>query len=184
MTNFSGPPSVRASADTMPETAPNAPRRAAEWGVHVAVGCLAWLALTQRWAGTELGVGAAVAVLAAVASHVVWSRNGATFWGAGALLLPGWQVARYAVTGTVEILGVLIRRLGGRRAASLLLSVRFDAGGDDALAQTRRALAVAYTSMTPNFIVLGIDRKRGLLWYHQVKRGEIPDMTRRLGARP
>ncbi len=168
----------------MSDPAPNARRRAAEWGVHVAVAYAAWLAFTQRLAASELGVGALVAVLAAVASYLVWSRNGATFWGAGKFLLTGWQVARYAVTGTFEILGVLVRRLAGRRAPSLLLSVRFEPGGRDALAQTRRALAVAYTTMTPNFIVLGVDRQRGLLWYHQVKRSDIPAMTRRMGARP
>jgi hypothetical protein len=168
----------------MPEAATHPHRRAAEWSLHVAVAYAVWLALTQRGAPSELGVGAAVAALAALASHVVWSRNGATFWGAGRLLAAGWQVAWYAVTGTFEILGVLFRQLAGRRAPSLLLSVRFDAGGGDAPARARRALAVAYTSMTPNFIVLGVDRERGLLWYHQLERSDVPDMTRKLGARP
>ncbi len=168
----------------MPDSARHALRSAAEWGVHGAVAYCAWITLTQRAVASELLVGAVVAVLAAVASHVVWSRNGATFWGAGRIVLSGWQVIRYAATGTFEILGVLFRHLAGRRAPSLLLSVRFEPGGPDALAQARRALAVAYTSMTPNFIVLGLDRQRHLLWYHQVKRGEIPEMTRRMGARP
>lgn len=168
----------------MPEPRPHVRRPAAEWIAHLAVAYAAWLAFTQRGAPTELAAGAAVAVLAAVASQVVWSRNGATFWGAERLLLAGWQVAWYAVTGTSEILGVLFRQLAGRRAPSLLLAVRFDAQGGEAHAQARRALAVAYTSMTPNFIVLGVDRRRGLLWYHQVKRGEIPAMTRLMGARP
>ncbi len=159
-------------------------RRAAEWAVHIAVAFAAWLAFTQRWAPSELGVGAAVSVVAAAASDVVWSRNGASFRGAGRLLLSGWQVALYAVTGTFEVLKVLFRQLAGHPAPSLRLSVRFELGGTGALAQARQALAIAYTSMTPNFIVLGFDRERGLLWYHQLKRSEIPAMTRRMGAQP
>ncbi|GEJ55399.1 hypothetical protein [Anaeromyxobacter diazotrophicus] len=168
----------------MPEPAPTVRRRAVEWALHLAGAYAAWLAFTQRLAPSELAVGAGAALLAAVASRLVWSRNGATFAGAGRWLLAGWQVAPYAFTGTVEILRVLARQLGGRPAPSLLLAVRFDAGGPGPREQARRALAVAYTTMTPNFIVLGVDAERGLLWFHQLERSEVPDMTRRLGARP
>jgi hypothetical protein len=48
----------------------------------------------------------------------------------------------------------------------------------------RRVLAVGYTTLTPNFVVLGIARKQGLLLYHQVLAGEVLEMTRKLGARP
>jgi hypothetical protein len=168
----------------MRQPAPTARRRAAEWGFHLATGYAVWIALTQRLAPSEVVVGAPVAILAAVASHLVWSQNGATFAGTGRLLLTGWQVVPYAVTGTLEILGVLARKLAGRPAPSLLCSARFDVGGAGPRAQARRALAIAYTSMTPNFIVLGVDREHGLLWYHQLERSDVPDMTRKLGARP
>ncbi|TMA33768.1 MAG: hypothetical protein E6J88_00480 [Deltaproteobacteria bacterium] len=70
----------------------------------------------------------------------------------------------------------------GRSAESLFFSVPFDAGGDDDESAFRRALAVAYTSATPNSVVIGIDRKRGLLIYHQLRKSRIAEMTRRLGA--
>ena len=43
---------------------------------------------------------------------------------------------------------------------------------DDAGA--RRALAIAYTTITPNFVVVGIDKERAQLVYHQIKQSPIP----------
>jgi hypothetical protein len=68
-------------------------------------------------------------------------------------------------------------------APSLFYSVPFDAGGDDDESSFRRALAIAWTTATPNFVVVGIDRERGLLVYHQIRRSDVPEMTKRLGVR-
>jgi hypothetical protein len=96
-----------------------------------------------------------------------------------------WRLPIYAVTGTAEIFAVLFRQLFGRKPAeSLVLAVPFDAGGDDDESAARRALAVVYTTSTPNFIVIGVDRKRGHLVYHQIKRSPILQITKDLGARP
>jgi hypothetical protein len=72
----------------------------------------------------------------------------------------------------------------GKPADSLFHSVRFEVGGDDDESAFRRALAIAYTTATPNFVIVDIDRERGLLVYHQIKQSRIPEMTRQLGARP
>lgn len=48
----------------------------------------------------------------------------------------------------------------------------------------RRALAIGYSTMTPNMIVIGIDHERGRMLYHQLERSPIAEMTRKLGARP
>jgi multisubunit Na+/H+ antiporter MnhE subunit len=158
-------------------------RIAAEWTVHATLALAAWFAFTQRLSKGELLAGLVAAALAGTASRLVWAHNTATFAGAGRALLQAWRLPWYALVGTGEVLGVLLRHLTGRPAPSLLLSVPFDAGGGDARSQARRALAVTYTTITPNFIVLGIDRERGLLWYHQLRRGPVPRMTRALGAR-
>jgi hypothetical protein len=62
--------------------------------------------------------------------------------------------------------------------------VPFEAGGDDEASAFRRALAIAWTTATPNFVIVGVDRRRGLLVYHQVRKSGIPEMTKKLGARP
>jgi hypothetical protein len=43
-------------------------------------------------------------------------------------------------------------------------------------------LAVAYTTMSPNFIVLGINTKEKGLVFHQIERSGVPKMTKNLGA--
>ncbi len=95
------------------------------------------------------------------------------------------RVPKYVVTGSWEICAVLARQIFLRKAAqSLIYAVPFDAGGDDDESSFRRALAVAWTTSTPNFVVVGIDRERGRLVYHQIRQSGIPEMTKRLGARP
>jgi hypothetical protein len=96
-----------------------------------------------------------------------------------------WRVPKYVVVGTWEICAVLAKALLSRTPApSLVHAVPFEAGGDDDESAFRRALAIAWTTATPNFVIIGIDRRRGLLVYHQVRKSKIPDMTKRLGARP
>jgi multisubunit Na+/H+ antiporter MnhE subunit len=159
-------------------------RAAAEWTGHALLAFGAWLAFTQRLAPTELLAGAAAAAVAGFAGRLVWAHNGATFQGEARSLLQAWRLPWYALQGTAEILAVLGRHLAGRPAPSLLLSVPFEAGGDDPRSAARRALAVTYTTITPNFICIGVDRRRGRLWYHQLRRGSVPRMTVALGARP
>ncbi len=133
----------------------------------------------------EALVAAAGSVITAFAAKVVLEERLAplrTQWRDVAQIR---RLPRYVVTGTWEVLGVLARQLFlGKRAPSLLYGVPFDAGGDDEESAVRRALAIAYTTATPNFVIVGVDRERGLLVYHQVEKGPIPSMTKRLGAKP
>lgn len=158
-------------------------RSPAEWLVHAALAFAAWVAFTERVTATELAAGVVAASIAGTASLLVWANNGATFRGAWGSVAQAWRLPKYALTGTWEVLGVLARHLAGHPAPSLLLSARLDVG-DDPRSRARQALAVAYTTVTPNFIVLGIDHERGLLWYHQIRRSEVPRMTVNLGVRP
>ena len=157
---------------------------------------LSWLALwTSSFALMMLYVGkiaadevlsAAIAsVITAMASKVVLERHIAPLRTQWRHFAQVWRVPKYVVTGTWEICSVLAGDIFGRsRAESLICAVPFDSGGDDDESAFRRALAVAWTTATPNFVILGIDRQRGLLVYHQVRRSPIPEMAKRLGARP
>ena len=129
-------------------------------------------------------IGAVVAVLAVVGSRAVLRERAARFSGRLRWLVQAWRLPKYAVTGTWEIFVVLFRHLfAGEAARSLFLEVPFDTGaGEDGA--TRRALATAYTTITPNFIVLGFDAGRGRMIYHQLQESSIPEMVRRLGAAP
>ena len=100
-------------------------------------------------------------------------------------LFQAWRIPWYMIEGTYEILKALASQLFTRKGAdSLVRAVRFEMGGDDPQSIARRALAVVYTTMTPNFIVLGIIPRQRLLLYHQVLAGDVLQMTINLGAEP
>lgn len=155
------------------------------WGASFALSLGAWFVFVGKLGWNELIVGTAGSVLAATAADIVWAQHIAGFRDNAGWVLQMWRLPKYMVTGSWEIFSVLLRQIsGGAPAESLVLSVPFDAGGDDDASAARRALAVAYTTSTPNFVVIGVDRKRGRLVYHQIERSPVLEVTKKLGARP
>lgn len=157
---------------------------------------LSWLALwttsfalmllyVGKIAADEILFAAIGSVITAIASKVVLEGRIAPLRTQWRHFAQVWRVPKYVVTGTWEICSVLAGDIFGRsRAESLIRGVPFDAGGEDDESAFRRALAIAWTTATPNFVIVGIDRQRGLLVYHQVRKSRIPEMAKRLGARP
>lgn len=95
------------------------------------------------------------------------------------------QIARLPVNVVVDlglVLWVLALDLTGRRAAGVFRSAAWRANSDDPHDLACRALAVAYTTVSPNCIVVGIDRERKQILFHQLRRAPLGAMTRRLGA--
>jgi multisubunit Na+/H+ antiporter MnhE subunit len=150
-----------------------------------ALAFVTWFLFVGRLGTDELWGAIPGSLLAAVATWVVLEQHVVGFSDRAGYLLEAWRLPGYMVTGTIEIFRVLLRQLlGGKPAPSLLLAVPYDALGDDPGDAAKRALAIAYTTSTPNFIVLGIDHQRGTLVFHQIERGPILEMLKRLGARP
>jgi len=153
------------------------------WLAQFTVAFLLWFLYVGKLQPDEALFGVAGSALAAFASQIVFEKHIAPLraqWRAVAQL---WRLPKELVVGGWQIVAVLAEQVfSGRPAESLFFSVPFDAGGDDDESAFRRALAVAYTSATPNSVVIGIDRKRGLLIYHQLRKSRIAEMTRRLGA--
>jgi multisubunit Na+/H+ antiporter MnhE subunit len=154
------------------------------WAAHFVVLLGAWFLFVGKIGWNELIVGTAGAAVAASAAQIVWSQHIAAFRDNAGWVLQMWRLPKYMITGSWEIFEVLFRQLfGGKPAESLMLAVPYEAVGDDDESAARRALAVAYTTSTPNFIVVGVDRKRGHLVFHQIKRSPILQVTKNLGAR-
>jgi multisubunit Na+/H+ antiporter MnhE subunit len=153
-----------------------------QWLVYLAL----WFVLTGTLSLAELALGVFCAALAATAGEIVWAEPLARFTGDLHYVAQAWRLPKYAFTGTWEILVVLAKHLSGREQAhSLLRALQFDAGRvDDEHDATRRALAVTYTTMTPNFVIIGIDSERGLMLFHQLTPTHVLPITRKLGARP
>lgn len=154
------------------------------WIVEYALALGLWFVFAGKLELNELWVGAIAAALAATASHLVRGEHIALFTAEPRWLAQVWRVPKSIVVDTYSILVVLARQLVLRRpAGSRLVAVAFRVGGHEPRSATRRALAVAYTTLTPGMVVLGLDRERGLLVYHELEPSEVPELTRRLGAR-
>lgn len=143
-----------------------------------------WLVFVGTFNRWELLVGAGVAVVGGFAIAVIERADDAHFRPLFPDLLQAVYIPWLLAQGTYEILWVSLRDLfGGRKAVSAFQIVRFDAGERCNLHDTgRRVLAVAYTTMAPNFIVLGVNTKDKNLLFHQIERSAVPKMTKNLGA--
>ena len=136
-------------------------------------------------AADELIIAAVGSIVTATASRIVLATHVAPLRAQWRAVAQIWRLPKYVVTGTWEVLAVLARQVLLRKPAeSLFHAVPFEVGADDDESAMRRALAIAYTTATPNFVVVGIDREKALLVYHQIRHSPIPEMTKRLGARP
>lgn len=144
-----------------------------------------WMLFVSRWSWTEAIAGLLAAVIATIAATEVWLGRLVDLRANWRNVIELWRMPKYALTGSWDILVVLVRHLLRiEEAPSLMFWVPFDVGDEDGEASMRRALAIAYTTMTPNFVVVGIDRENRRLVFHQMRKRPLLEMTKRLGARP
>ena len=96
-----------------------------------------------------------------------------------------WRAPWYILTNTFTLCNVLFKDLfGSERAGSYYRVSGFKTSKTDPTLVARRVLATAYTTVSPNSIVIGIDYEQSRLLLHQVKRGEVSRMTKELGGQP
>ena len=147
---------------------------------------LLWIVFTGTLSPHELLVGVIAAVLSVAGILVVNLQYPARFAPTLKELLAAWRLSWYLISGTWEILVVAGRDLvGAKRARSLFRVARFAAGEEqDPHDTARRTLATLYTTVAPNFIVLGINASDKKLLFHQIERSSVPKMTQTLGAQP
>ena len=94
-----------------------------------------------------------------------------------------WRMPEYLITGTWEILSVLVLDiLRVHPAESLFRAARFE-NNEGPIAAGRRVLAVTYTTATPNFIVVGIDCEQHRMLFQQLRKSDVHTMTKKLGAK-
>ncbi|HZC44725.1 MAG TPA: hypothetical protein VE195_11150, partial [Acidobacteriaceae bacterium] len=95
----------------------------------------------------------------------------------------GWRIPWYVVTDLFVITMVLFKDLFGiEKAKSIFRVCGFKTGKRDPVLVARRVLAIAYTSASPNTIVLGIDYTCSRMLFHQLKRTPLLKMTNDLGS--
>jgi multisubunit Na+/H+ antiporter MnhE subunit len=144
-----------------------------------------WLIYTDSTGYREMIAGAIAAAIATLAVMVFTIQGNLSFQLQWKDVVQAIYLPWFALEGTWEILqGLAIQLFTRKGAQSFIGAVPFDVGQDQPRPAGRRALAVAYTTITPNFVVLGIVHAQGLLLYHQIVPGKVRAMTRHLGARP
>ncbi len=99
-------------------------------------------------------------------------------------LATGWRLPWYTVKDLWTVTRVLaLDVFAGERAPSAFRVCGFRTSKRRPEDVARRVLVTAYTSATPNAIVLGIDPDQSRLLLHQLERSEISETMRELGAR-
>lgn len=120
----------------------------------------------------ELLVGAGAATLAATGFELAREQHIATEairlrW----LLRMHRPVMKVATDMALVLATAAAQLVRPRRARGEFRTVRFRSGDDaEALEMGRRALAEALGSFAPNTIVIGVDRERGAILAHQLRR--------------
>jgi multisubunit Na+/H+ antiporter MnhE subunit len=146
---------------------------------------LFWIVFVGTFAIHELLIGVVATVLTVIGVIVVEMHYPSRFSPTFAEILTCWRIPWYLLSDTAEILLVAGKELFGiKEARSLFRVAEFDAGSlEDPHDTARRVLAVVYTTMTPTFIILGINCSDQKLLFHQIERSSVPKMLKELGAK-
>lgn len=154
------------------------------WSVSIlALAFLNWMAFVGDVARQDMALGAAAAVFCAAATLLTWKAMGLSIAFDVRDVLELWLLPWNALQDAATIAWALVKDLlHVSPAGSHLRAIPFREHSGPR-GRLRHVLAVAYTSVTPNSIVIGIDDERRLMLVHQIVRSEVSRVTRRLGAR-
>lgn len=130
-----------------------------------------WFLFTASISIHELILGAECVLLTLVVSALAWHRMRLRFSPTLRQAIALWRLPWYVLSDDWEMFLILMRDLSGRRAGSHYRAVPFHtAQGGTGVSQI--ILATAYTTVSPNSIVIGVSREK--LLFHQVKRSGVP----------
>jgi multisubunit Na+/H+ antiporter MnhE subunit len=142
-----------------------------------------WMLFVSQMKRAEFAAGVCAAALGSVGDGIVKAKGFAKFrprmkW----LSLFSWE-PWYVLVGSATILRALARRLIGKQSQAQFRVVPFRAGREDSESAARRALAIAEISISPDTIVVGIDREREFMLLHLIAPIATPKIARELGAK-
>ena len=135
-----------------------------------------WFLFVYQLSIVELIAGAAAAVLTlgalGLSLHAVPLRfKPEARWLSRVFFLPVM-----VVKDTLVLVRALARLTTGSRIYSLFQVTHFAATAEGPRPNAKRVLAVAFTTVSPNSIVVGIDRKTGLLLFHELEKTTLPEI--------
>ncbi|MGA9527889.1 MAG: hypothetical protein WBS24_07235 [Terriglobales bacterium] len=146
---------------------------------------IVWIIFVGTFALHELLLGVIAAFVATLGLFIINCQYPAKFSPTLYEVLSLWRIPWYVVSDTWKIIAAAGKDVpGAKRAGSLFRTVQFDAGTkDDPHAVARRVLAVAYTTITPNTIVLGVNASDQKMLFHEVVSSPLSKIVGDLGAR-
>jgi multisubunit Na+/H+ antiporter MnhE subunit len=139
-----------------------------------------WFVFVYQLSLMELLAGAAVAAITVVASEISLRAIPLDFKPEARWLVGVFTLPVIVVKDMVVLVRVLGRLVAGQKIHSLFQVTHFDASVEGSRASAKRVLAVAFTTVSPNSIVLGIDRKSGLLLFHELEKTPLPRIIQEL----
>lgn len=144
-----------------------------------------WILFVGGTRRDEMVVGAGVLFLSGAFLFQIWRTETLHLEVRWEDFVHGWRIPWYVVSGVYEIIAILAKDLFGvKRADSFYRVSGFKTSKSDPRLIARRAFATFYTTMAPNFIVIGIDYHQSRMLFHQLERSSVPRMTKALGAQP
>ncbi len=157
--------------------------------VHIVIAAATVSALWFTFVGTraahEMEVGAASAALTVLFCAFARSRSRSRIALQVKDLIQAWRIPWYILSDVWEMTVVLLKDLLHIAPAESLYRVSpFATADEDPDHLGRRVLATAYSTATPSIIVIGIDVDQRRMLFHQIKRRDLPSMTKALGAYP
>jgi hypothetical protein len=133
----------------------------------------------------EVWVGGAVLLLSAAFLYKTWQTETLKLDLRSRDLAQGWRIPWYIASGVWEMIAILVKDLFGFTPAGSFYRVSgFRKARSGPRFAARRVLATAFTTIAPNFIVIGIDPQQDRMLFHQLERSSVPKMTQALGAQP
>ncbi|MBZ5584569.1 MAG: Na+/H+ antiporter subunit E [Acidobacteriia bacterium] len=132
------------------------------WFVQFLALLALWFLFVCQIKSSEAAVGLGAAALAATAAEAVRGQEHPRFFPRLRWILDAWRIPGQIVRDS----WLVARNLATRGGTGVFRTVPFEARGNDAHSVARRALAILYSTLPPNSIVIGIDRKRDTMLLH------------------
>lgn len=141
-----------------------------------------WILFVGNSSRSELVVGAICALLGAISDALVKASGFGRFYVRPQELMQSLLVPWYILRDTVNVTVDSMRRALGGEGRSRWLELPYQRTKDVESDRADRALATALTTMSPNDIVVGIDRKKRRIYIHQLMPRPASLLLKHLGV--
>ena len=141
---------------------------------------LLWLLFSGSLDAEECLAGFAAAAIATLALEVAKRAKPICFRPPLRAAAEAWRIPGLILQGTWILCAELVRRMRGRRSRAGFGLAPFNAAGRDGNPVGKRALAILYGTLPPNFLIIGVDTKTKRMLFHQIRKDSVPRIIREI----